>query len=386
MVACSWDALLAYSTVKIVRIQDRRVGLVHYAFLLGIVGYIVGFTILFQQRYLLLQRPVGAVRVSLQSPQTRGQVPMAPTALPYCLQAQNETHGFPNRECLYWDENLVLYPQVEATAMFVSTRVTQTNQVLPNCSLEKPTCTYVDVNSTEHFVADIGNFTVMVDHSIYAPKVGVLANSRELPGGLLDVDGHTVRDHAEGDSVGVRGKADVLHVRTLLQAAGIDSLDTPSSSNRSRSLRDDGLVVLVFITYSNTHTYSTGSIRYQYSLRMVENTKFKAVQPIYTKNIENRVIWNRHGIRFIFLQTGELGAFDFATLLLSFVSGLGLLAVATLVVDVFALHLLKSGRAVYSKYKFLPTPTYHELASGDVERQPIRSPTEAERARGVVSS
>jgi hypothetical protein len=61
------DALLAYSTVKIVRIQDRRVGLVHYAFLLGIVGYIVGFTILFQQRYLLLQRPVGAVRVSLQS-------------------------------------------------------------------------------------------------------------------------------------------------------------------------------------------------------------------------------------------------------------------------------------------------------------------------------
>jgi hypothetical protein len=43
---------------------------------------------------------------------------------------------------------------------FVSTRVTQTNQVLPNCSLEKPTCTYVDVNSTEHFVADIGNFTV----------------------------------------------------------------------------------------------------------------------------------------------------------------------------------------------------------------------------------
>ncbi|ELR15132.1 purinergic receptor, putative [Acanthamoeba castellanii str. Neff] len=338
MVACSWDALLAYSTVKIVRIQDRRVGLVHYAFLLGIVGYIVGFTILFQQRYLLLQRPVGAVRVSLQSPQTRGQVPMAPTALPYCLQAQNETHGFPNRECLYWDENLLSTSggysdgrtsmTTSPSPQFVSTRVTQTNQVLPNCSLEKPTCTYVDVNSTEHFVADIGNFTVMVDHSIYAPKVGVLANSRELPGGLLDVDGHTVRDHAEGDSVGVR-----------------------ASSNRSRSLRDDGLVVLVFITYSNTHTYSTGSIRYQYSLRMVENTKFKAVQPIYTKNIENRVIWNRHGIRFIFLQTGELGAFDFATLLLS--------AVATLVVDVFALHLLKSGRAVYSKYKFLPTPTYH---------------------------
>jgi hypothetical protein len=146
------DSVVAYSTVKIVRIQDKRVGLAYYAFLLCIVGYIVGVTILYQQRYLLLQRPVGAVRVSLQSvrtrvvvlprwccggvgvagggadwggvgcawggvvaawgggqPQTRGQVPTAATALPYCRQAQNETHGFPNRECLYWDEQLVLY-------------------------------------------------------------------------------------------------------------------------------------------------------------------------------------------------------------------------------------------------------------------------------------
>ena len=47
----------------------------------------------------------------------------------------------------------------------MSTRVTQTNQVLPNCSLEKPTCTYLDVNSTEHFVADIGNFTVALPPS-----------------------------------------------------------------------------------------------------------------------------------------------------------------------------------------------------------------------------
>lgn len=44
-----------------------------------------------------------------------------------------------------------------------------------------------------------------------------------------------MRDHAEGDSVGVRGKADVLHVRTLLQAAGIDSLDTPCTSSSSTS-------------------------------------------------------------------------------------------------------------------------------------------------------
>lgn len=61
------DRILSYNTVKIVKIQDRRVGLLHYVFLLGIVGYLVGFTIFYQQRYLILQQPFGAVRLSLQS-------------------------------------------------------------------------------------------------------------------------------------------------------------------------------------------------------------------------------------------------------------------------------------------------------------------------------
>jgi hypothetical protein len=77
------------------------------------------------------------------------------------------------------------------------------------------------------------------------------------------------------------------------------------------------------------------------------------------------VIWNRHGIRLLFLSVGSLGKFDFQTLLLTvrswafaaltehgpnshsspfpprvmqFVSGIGLLAVATLVVDVIAVR------------------------------------------------
>jgi hypothetical protein len=33
---------------------------------------------------------------------------------------------------------------------------------------------------------------VLVDHSIYAPRVGIQVNSHELSGELLDVDGNTV--------------------------------------------------------------------------------------------------------------------------------------------------------------------------------------------------
>ncbi len=50
---------------------------------------------------------------------------------------------------------------------FVSTLVTQTYQA-GNCSKEQPTC-YVDVNSNEIYIADIGNFTVCDNVNITTP-------------------------------------------------------------------------------------------------------------------------------------------------------------------------------------------------------------------------
>ncbi len=92
-----------------------------------------------------------------------------------------ETHGCISRE-------MRRYPPAEATAavgqrpsiiltiigkslftplQFVSTLVTQTYQA-GNCSKEQPTC-YVDVNSNEIYIADIGNFTVCDNVNITTP-------------------------------------------------------------------------------------------------------------------------------------------------------------------------------------------------------------------------
>lgn len=40
---------------------------------------------------------------------------------------------------------------------------------------------------------------------------------------------------------------------------------------------------------------------------------------------------NRHGIRFVFIQVGRIGKFDFQALLLTFVASVGLLAVSSTV-------------------------------------------------------
>eukprot|EP01090_Pellita_catalonica_P000830 TRINITY_DN10589_c0_g1_i1.p1 TRINITY_DN10589_c0_g1~~TRINITY_DN10589_c0_g1_i1.p1 ORF type:complete len:271 (-),score=40.19 TRINITY_DN10589_c0_g1_i1:66-878(-) len=248
--------------------------------------------------------------------------------------------------------------------MFISTRVTKLNQTLTpdGCQLENdPRCHYVTLSSNMIYIADIEAFTMLINHAMFVPGFGMQANSIDLPGALLDSHGHPIHNLPVNNSVGEKGKDDILDVSLILRAAGIESLDNVSLQDASRTKRNNGIVLLFFITYSNTYSYNPHDIRYQYTVKQVADTKFKATQPIYTKHIENLEVWDRHGIRIIFIQVGTLGKFDFQTLLLTFVSGLGLLAVASVIVDFIALRLLRS-KSLYRKYKYVETPEYMDVA------------------------
>eukprot|EP01087_Luapelamoeba_hula_P017841 TRINITY_DN5664_c0_g1_i2.p1 TRINITY_DN5664_c0_g1~~TRINITY_DN5664_c0_g1_i2.p1 ORF type:complete len:404 (-),score=39.29 TRINITY_DN5664_c0_g1_i2:122-1333(-) len=356
----SFNKALSYSTVKIVQIHDWRLGLLHWFFMFCVLAYIAGFVVVYQQRYLLLEAPVGSIRTSLMSTQSRGSLPPAANTLPYCTQAQPSYKGFPNKLCSYFDEALVLFPQAQADTMFITTRVKIAQQTTGGCEFIDNTCKYHVVANTslDTYIADIENFTILIDHSMYVEKLGIEADSFDISGLLFNNHGNEMHiDRNKSiDVIGQKDSYDILTVGLLLEAAGIKSLDDPSFSNKSETLREDGLILLLFITYSNTYTYNTNNIRYEYTVKAVSRAKFKAVQPVFTKHYIDRVIWDRHGIRVVFVQTGMLGKFDFQTLLLSFVSGLGLVALSTLIVDLIALRLLPSTSRRYRKYKYEDTP------------------------------
>jgi len=114
------------------------------------------------------------------------------------------------------------------------------------------------------------------------------------------------------------------------------------------------LFFFVYITYSNVYSYNLNNLEYTISVTKVDNTKFKAIQPINSKDITSRSLWNRHGIRIIVIQTGTISKFDFQTLLLTFISGLGLITIATTIVDILATKILP-GRDIYSFHKYQDT-------------------------------
>lgn len=66
----------------------------------------------------------------------------------------------------------------------------------------------------------------------------------------------------------MKNTTDILRISTLMYAAGVDSLDSPSPADCTESARHSGIVILVVIDYDNTYSFNTGNIRYQMSAKV----------------------------------------------------------------------------------------------------------------------
>lgn len=103
----------AYTTVKVVKIDDLCLGVLHYSLMFAIFLYIVVYQMIYQLAYISFETPVGTVRMSLQGPTqlTGAGVPCDPADfgceydftdvkdLPYCLQNSSSYAHQTNYEC-----------------------------------------------------------------------------------------------------------------------------------------------------------------------------------------------------------------------------------------------------------------------------------------------
>jgi len=369
MTSCA-NEWLSYTTVRVVRIKDWRLGAVHLLLQLAIVAYLLLYTIVFAQRYRRQALDVvGSARLQLRPPAP--PYTREPGALGYCGGAL---------ECRYLDQYDVAAPWLEPAATFAATRITETSYTLnasAACANQTlPGCAYAAVpgSAFAYYIANLEMFTLLLDHTLSAASVGVSRAAAQMPGKLVDTSGAALSvcdDYAaqgwpcdpnvKVGRVGVG--ADILPLRSLLRAAGVASLDTVVPSlNETR--RYAGAVLVVTIEYSNlwfdTNSWSERDLSYVYSVRAVDDAEFKAEESVAT-GPGARLVRDRHGLRVLVKQSGTVGTFDFATLLISLTSGLGLLAVTTLVVDLCATRVMRL-RTIYNQYK-----TYDTADTGQLE-------------------
>ena len=406
------DVLLSYRTPKIVRVLDAKLGCLKYSFTLAILLYVVVYKLICQLGYVKFETPQGTVRFSLFQPTADGCDPFknascydnftALTRLPYCIQSPSSAHrDFPPKNCTYWDA--VQDQVVGQSAITLTTRVTEYAQERAchtihgnQTSCHKLWKNVAPVEGSTYFIADVDRFTLLIDHSVGTPTLNLSATSRQMAGSLHVRSINAVTDTlcstdptaitTDSESSGSGGSSstssssssssdaaaatratkapcvipprhpdgeslDIYEVGTLLQAAGVD-LDSGSFGD-GHSQRYEGAILLLYIRYANTYSWSgvAEHIRYEYESAQLVDATFKSVDAVYTAFPNARQVRNRHGVRIFVVQTGRLGVFDGTQLLLQLTTSLTLLALANTVVDYLMIYGMPL-RNLYKKYKY----------------------------------
>jgi len=371
------DSFMVYDTVSVVRIKDKRLAILYYSMMAAIFIYVVVYTIIFQQGYYVHEAPIGTIRINPMAPPNWDEGCIPPPGwkdvkeLPYCKRPDHDKYkNFSTLKCLYYDEYFDVFPQALDNTITIATRISRYSQTPNNPYLNDTNATWRDGEYDKYYLADIERFTLQLDHSYFTPSLNISGNARDNTGMLIDKNGKNITHIANTSSlenVGMPGKKDVLSVGTILKAAEID-LDT-LVVEAPNNARYTGITVFVIITYTNTKMWNPFYKEPTYTIQaqLLNNTKFKSEQVVYTGNFsEDRVIYDRHGIHFVFLQAGTLSVFSFQVLLLSFVSGVALISAATVVVDVLSTKVLGS-RNVITSMKYQETEDLVGLTDEQME-------------------
>ncbi|KAF9924959.1 cytochrome c oxidase subunit 1 [Linnemannia zychae] len=386
--------LNSYETFKVLRVRDRRLGGLYRLFQATILLYIAS-SIIFQQRYLKTENIInGAVRVTLKAP-----VDGIATTPGYCKPSSSISHpSIPESAppCLYWSSNDVLYePGVNGALITTRAQVTQygpfNNQSTSpqqNCDVNVPFAAGCDPYSAPttlllptSLVADIERFTLMLEHSIRGQASGVQLRSGNMEYGLLrdsesgqilktfTDQSRYVMDSTTKETVSQNGSnvtttatingnkmvhlaGDVMTVGEFLKAAGVnlDDLSKAPSASVNETVRSSGVVVIVVIQYA-AKGWNPNKISYEYLPKAIPDQEYKVIETIRDFRGGNRVEINRHGIRIVFSQAGQLGQFSFMTLLTNLVAAVALFKVANIIVELMMLR-LHPQKKVYGRAKF----------------------------------
>lgn len=385
------DDVFVYDAPKTIRIRDSRLGLLQYGMMLLIAAYIIVWQLIRGNSYLMYRSPTVSTRMSLQQPtDPKSCSPKDPNChdsfkrvadLPYCCtpactyKADNSScscpwRRFTNYKCQYVDGvgGTQIYPNDIVINTF---RHEYTQELNASCGQEGCSKLWITSGAQDRFMADVEDFTLLVDHAVQNQELGIARTSREMEGWLLVNGTHELQQqlcsstntsmtapfygerttkapcYLKPNSTDKDG-LDYFTVRTLMMAMGL-TLEGESYEGSGHSLRYEGLTVTLKIHYFDTWPWhgvlrdgnGRTKVLYVYSLVPLKDNPYKVSDLIYSKYPEERIRRDMHGIYLSAMPEGELGIFDAQTLLLTVTTSLTLLAIAATVVRYIAMYFLK---------------------------------------------
>jgi len=197
------DDLFAYETQKVVRIRDRRLGVLYYTLTVLIAAYVLGYQILYRNEHFERRDVFGTPRVTLQQPTKRGCNPNKPDcksdfdsleALPYCsvYTGASSVVTPKNRHiCIFADQHTLAPSGMLDGNMLVPTRIdemVETKGCEPSPSNHWSCDNEFNVDHLEEvrYVADVEKYTIMLAHTY--KRDTVMGNNGDIKGVYLQCE------------------------------------------------------------------------------------------------------------------------------------------------------------------------------------------------------
>lgn len=386
------EELLSYSTAKMVKIRDSRLGVMNFVATLAILIYIC-FVMLRDQQYLYRESPVGSVRLSLRPPSL--PVGNDSSSLPGYCEGSSSSYEATRLilACVNADESSVGFEGNALNSIYLPTRLNLSREVLvAGCTVPgTPGCTYDLLNKSAYYTANAEKWTFKISSSANAPTLPAKGSSDELEVRVALCKG---TDSTQRYKTLSGSKKDIMTLEELLSYAcwedkPVVTNSTTSTSNSNttttktvrqwigttleqpsdhtvsppllplstdptsptfESIRYAGAIVSMAADFDNTYTYLTRKVRITYSFKRLPLTEYKTQKTLTSSDLTSRTVVSSHGIILISSVQGVFAQPRFQEFLVNLTSALGLLAFATFLVEFVMLHVLKE-KELYSKEK-----------------------------------
>jgi hypothetical protein len=387
-----------FSTTKFVTVHDYRLGCVHNILILAILSYVILYQILMLGSHLKTENPIGSVAFQLKRPTEMSELKwwdasdiirinavskFPPTSdLKYCNDSTLLPIPTKKLPCRYFNEDDIAPTRsMGGPFLNLATRVTEIEQVRVCEAPINDTCRHVWKTgdyAQAYFVAGAEDFIMMIDHQAFTPSTGVNGSSTMYTTPRLYFS-HDESYLTPQDGTGFYGlfNRDLLTVRTLLAAAGVNDLDefSPGLLVDNSTHRYTGITLLLNIWYYNFEPWQfiPGTVKYDYRVfRGSTYQTYHAAFPLASMDVNASRLWqNRHGVNIQVQQEGKLSSFDAFVFTVFLASTIALQTLAVFIVDFVAMYLL-SGKLSFknAKYeKILLTAT-----GGSVQRKGAAAP------------
>ncbi|XP_053376258.1 P2X purinoceptor 4-like isoform X1 [Mercenaria mercenaria] len=366
-----------YDTPRIVHIKSKKVGIINRFLQLCIIGYVIGYAIIFKKGYQDFDNVQGAVTTKLKG----------------VAQTHNLTNNTNGR---IWDVADYVVPPQENNAFFVITNLIITDEQkigiceedirIPgaNCTSDPKVCkenepllagdgfmTGKCINSSRDkgfqtcevkawcptedgslkapdppALRIAENFTVFIKNSIEFPKFNV--KRRNILGYDDDNELRNCRfkkDHAKYQF------CPIFVLKDIAEYSGVDFAH----------LAYKGGVIQIIINWDCNIDYNVEDCIPEYSFRRLDSDEdilskgYNFRYAHYYKDqtgVETRTLYKAYGIKFIVTLQGKAGKFSVVPLIINIGSGLAILSVATILCDIMVLYILKA-KYLYRDKKYL---------------------------------